>query len=124
MDKRPRILVVDDNPHVRRALAAFLTTLSWCREVCESSNGMDALEKVKNQVPDLVLMDVQMPAMDGLEATRIIKKSWPAIKVVILTIYAEYRSQAQQAGADAFLVKGCSMDEMSSTIRSLHWPLV
>ena len=124
MDKRPRILVVDDNPHARKALAAFLTTLSWCREVYQSTNGMDALEKVNNEIPDLVLMDVQMPAMDGLEATRIIKKRWPAIKVVILTIYAEYRPQAQQAGADAFLVKGCSMDEMSSTIRSLHWPLV
>jgi len=124
MDEKPRIMIVDDNPRARKALSACLSTLDGFKVICEASNGEDALEKVESQTPDMVLMDIQMPVMDGLEATRIIKEHWPMIKVIILTLYEEYRSRAQQAGADAFLVKGCSMDEMLSTIRSLNWMTV
>jgi DNA-binding NarL/FixJ family response regulator len=67
----------------------------------------------------MVLMDVQMPFMDGLQATGIIKSRWPQIKVIVLTIYADYRSEARQAGADAFLIKGCPTEKMMSSIQSL-----
>ncbi len=120
MDKKNRILIVDDNTHVRRALSAFLSTLSWLKVVCEAADGQDALEKIKDQSPDLVLMDIQMPILDGLEVTRRIKQGWPGIKIIILTLYPDYLDQAQQAGADAFLIKGCSMKEIASTICLLH----
>lgn len=120
MDKKPRILIVDDNAHVRKALSAYLSTLNWLKVACEASDGQEALEKVESQAPDLILMDIQMPAISGLEVTRIIKKRWPGIKVIVLTLYPDYLAQAQQAGADAFLVKGCAMEEISSTICSLN----
>jgi DNA-binding NarL/FixJ family response regulator len=120
MARNNRILIVDDSTHVRKALSAFLSTLSWLKVVCEASDGEDALKMIESQPPDMILMDVKMPAISGLDATRLIKKRWPGIKIIILTLYPDYRDQAQQAGADAFLVKGCSMEEISSTIYSLN----
>jgi YesN/AraC family two-component response regulator len=119
MDEKLRLMIVDDNPHARKALSAFISTQDWLEVITEASNGDDAVRKIRDQRPDMILMDIQMPVMDGLKATQIIKEHWPRIKVVILTIYADYRLQAKQVGADAFLVKGCSMEEMTSTIRSL-----
>jgi DNA-binding NarL/FixJ family response regulator len=66
--------------------------------------------------PDVVLMDARMPGMDGLEATRLIKDTWPEVKVVVLTMYPTYRARAQAAGADAFLVKGCSPEVLLAAI--------
>jgi DNA-binding NarL/FixJ family response regulator len=120
MAEKPFILIVDDSTHVRKALSAFLSTLSWLKVVREASDVEEALEVIESQPPDIVLMDVKMPAIGGLEATRMIKERWPGIKVIILTLYPDYLDQAQQAGADAFLVKGCSMEEISSTICSLN----
>ena len=66
--------------------------------------------------PDVVLMDVRMPVMDGLEATRIIKERWPRIKVIVLTIHTGCQAGGLNAGADAFLVKGCPPDELMKAI--------
>lgn len=120
MDETLRLMIVDDNPHARKALSAFISTQDWAKVIGEACNGEDALAEIESQTPDLVLMDIQMPIMNGLQATQIIKNRWPQIKVIVLTIYAEYQSQADQVGADAFLVKGCSMEEMKSIIRSLN----
>ena len=64
----------------------------------------------------MILMDVQIPDLDGLEATRIIKDRWPQVKVVVLTMYGSYRTDALAAGADAFLLKGCSDEELLAAI--------
>jgi len=120
MDEKLHIMIVDDNPHARKALSAFISTKDWLEVISEASDGEEALEKIKCQNPDMVLIDVQMPGMDGLQATQTIKNHWPQIKVIVLTIYADYQLRAQQMGADAFLVKGCSMEELISTICSLN----
>lgn len=119
MDKELSILIVDDNPRARNGLSAFISMQKESAVICEASNGEEALAKIESQHPDLVLMDIQMPVMDGLEATRAIKERWPKIKVIILTIYADCLSRGQQAGADAFLIKGCSMEEVREIICSL-----
>ena len=119
MNEKLRLMIVDDNPHARKALAALISMQGWATVVIEASNGKDALQKIESQTPDMVLMDVQMPVMDGLQATGIIKNRWPQIKVIVLTIYDEYRSQAHQAGADAFLIKGCPTEKMMSSIQDL-----
>jgi DNA-binding NarL/FixJ family response regulator len=84
--------------------------------VGEADNGRQAVQLVEQCQPDVVLMDALMPGMDGLEATRLIKDKWPEVKVVVLTMYARYRSQALAAGADAFLVKGCPDEELLEAI--------
>lgn len=119
MNEKLSLMIVDDNPHARKALAALISTQDWATDIIEASNGKDALQKIESQTPDMVLMDVQMPVMDGLQATGIIKSRWPQIKVIVLTIYADYRSEAYQAGADAFLVKGYPTEKMMSSIQDL-----
>jgi YesN/AraC family two-component response regulator len=119
MNEELRLMIVDDNPHARKALAALISTQDWAAVIIESSNGRDALQKIERQTPDMVLMDVRMPVMDGLQATGIIKNRWPQIKVIVLTMYADYRSEAHQAGADGFLIKGCPTEKMMSSIQGL-----
>jgi YesN/AraC family two-component response regulator len=119
MNEKLRLMIVDDNPHARKALAALISTRNRAAVIIEASNGKEALQKIESQTPDMVLMDVQMPFMDGLQATGIIKNRWPQIKVIVLTIYADYRSEARQAGADAFLIKGCPTEKMMSSIQGL-----
>jgi len=120
MDRTMRLMIVDDNARARRALKALMSQQAGISVTAEASNGQEALRSINEQAPDIVLMDLRMPVMNGLEATRNIKAKWPQIKVVILTMYPDCQTEAVTAGADAFLAKGCSMEEMTSIIRSLN----
>jgi DNA-binding NarL/FixJ family response regulator len=113
-----KIIVVEDNCRARSALAACLSLQMGIQITAQASNGLEAIHKITGGPPDIVLMDMQMPVMNGIEATKIIKKNWPQIKIVVLTMYADYRSEALAAGADAFLVKDCSVDEIISIIQA------
>jgi YesN/AraC family two-component response regulator len=119
MNKPTKIMVVENNSRARSALAAFISLQVGIRITAEASNGLEAISKIKSCPPDIVLMDMRMPIMDGLEATKIIKKRWPWVKVIALTMYQNYQSEALSAGADAFLVKGCSVAELVSTVYDL-----
>ncbi len=107
-----RVLIVDDQPRARKSLKALLTTWSRVGEMHEASNGRDALQLAKELQPDVVLMDVRMPEIDGLTATVQIKALWPQVKVILLSMYPEYRGDALAAGADAFVGKGEAPDEL------------
>jgi YesN/AraC family two-component response regulator len=119
MSEPTKIMVVEDNSRARSALAAYISLQTGIRITAEASNGLEAISKIRSCPPDVVLMDMQMPVMDGLEATKIIKKRWPWVKVIVLTIYQNYQSKALSAGADAFLVKGCPVAELISTVFTL-----
>jgi DNA-binding NarL/FixJ family response regulator len=84
--------------------------------VGEAANGQEAVRLLEERRADVVLMDARMPVMDGLEATRLIKDRWPEVKVVVLTMYTAYRSEALAAGADAVLVKGCPPERLLAAI--------
>jgi DNA-binding NarL/FixJ family response regulator len=86
--------------------------------VGEAANGKKAIQFIKKNKPDVVVMDAFMPVMNGLEATQIIKKNWQDIRVVILTLHEDIREEALSAGADAFLVKGCAPDQLIKEIRN------
>ncbi|UCC65373.1 MAG: response regulator transcription factor [Anaerolineae bacterium] len=107
-----RVLIVDDQPRARKSLKALLSTWPRASEIREASNGQDAVQLVRELQPDVVLMDVRMPEMDGLKATVQIKALWPHVKVVILSMYPEYRAEALAVGADAFVVKGEDPDKL------------
>lgn len=122
-----RILICDDEPRARQALKALLLTREVISNdkssamiyvVGEARNGYEAVQLVKTIQPDVVVIDACMPGMDGLEATRFIKKSWPQVKVIVLTMYPDQRLAALAAGADAFLLKGCLAETLFETILS------
>lgn len=110
MNQPIRILIADNRLPIRQGLKALLSQFSQVDVIGEAADGRETVQMAANLRPDVVLMDVQMPVVDGLEATRRIKSEWPQIKVVALTMYSSYRAEALQAGADAFLLKGCTAD--------------
>ena len=112
-----RVLIADDRSRSRRGLKALLSTLPGIEVVGEAGDGKEALRLVEEHRPDAVLMDARMPAMDGLTATRLIKERWPEVRVVVLTMYGARKADAEAAGADAFLVKGCLTEELLGAIR-------
>jgi DNA-binding NarL/FixJ family response regulator len=110
-----RVLIADDHPYSRNGLRALLGTSPLVQVIGEARDGREALRLVEESHPEVVLMDVQMPVMDGLEATRYLKRHWPEIKVIMLTVYENRQTEALAAGADYFLVKGCPVEQMWST---------
>jgi two-component system response regulator NreC len=112
MDKC-RVLMVDDRARAREALLAAVPPV---QAVGEAVDGQEAMHLVKEQRPGVVLADARMPGMDGLEATRRIKDLRPEVRVGVLAIHLALRAEALTAGADAFLVKGCSAELLLAAI--------
>lgn len=117
-----RVLLVDDHTLFREGLRALLAAESDISVVGEAADGREAVEKVEALAPDLVLMDIVMPRMDGLEATARIKQRHPAVRVLILSMYddEEYVQEAIQAGASGYLLKGTAADDLIVAIREVH----
>ena len=113
-----KVLITDDRVTSRKGLRALLLTQPDIQVVGEVNNGKKAIKFVEENKPDVVIMDAFMPVMNGLDATKIIKERWKNIRVVILTLHDDIREEAIAAGADAFLVKGCSPDELIQEIRN------
>ncbi len=114
-----QVLIVDDQPRARRSLKALLATCSQVEASREAVDGQDALARVEELLPDGILMDARMPEMDGLQATRLIKTKWPQVKVIVLSMYAEYMDEALAAGADAFVSKGAPADKLLATLSAV-----
>ena len=106
MSRQVKVLIVDDQLRARQSLKALLATWPLIGETQEATNGQEAIHHIEQAQPDLVLMDVRMPVMDGLQATRYIKRHWPQIKVIVLSMYGDCQVDALAAGADAFMSKG------------------
>jgi two-component system, NarL family, response regulator LiaR len=117
-----RILVVDDHAVVRSGLATFLMAFDDLEYVGEAADGREAIQKCAQLQPDVVLMDLIMPEMDGASATRVIRERWPGIQVLILTSFKEddLVQGALQAGAIGYLVKNASIADLGSAIRSAY----
>ena len=113
-----RILIVDDIPQVREDLRTLLTLAGDIEIVGEATNGMDAIRQAEVIRPEVVLMDLEMPIMDGYKATREIKMRCPSCKVIALTVhgYEDARRKAYQSGVDAFLIKGEPVERIIQTI--------
>ena len=114
--QRLQILIADDRARSRAGLRALLTTWPQVGEITEAVDGQEAVEKVAQCPPDVVLMDVRMPGMDGLEAARLIKDQWPQVRIIMLTMYPIHRTEAFAAGADAFLIKGGPAERLMEAV--------
>ncbi len=114
-----RIILVDNRASNRRGLKALLAFELRIRVIGEAADGTQAVQLVDQDPPDLVLMDIHMPVLDGLQATQKIKRSWPGVKVVLYSVYPGYQEEAKLAGADCFLIKGNPSTPLPETILSL-----
>jgi DNA-binding NarL/FixJ family response regulator len=116
-----RLLVVDDHPIFRAGLLALVANEPDMRVVGEAADGREAVAKFHELLPDITLLDLQMPGMNGIDALRAIRKDYPATKVIVLTTYAGdvLAQQALKAGAQAYVLKGMIRRELLDTIRAV-----
>ncbi len=116
-----RVVIVDDHPVVRRGLRSLLETLSGIEVAGEASDGRAAVREVQLTRPDAVLMDVQMPGMDGIAATRQIGVCCPGVAVLVLTMFDDDATvfTAMQAGARGYLLKGADQEEIARALRAV-----
>ena len=117
------VLVVDDSSAVRDGLQSILGAYPDIGVVGEATDGVDAIAKAEQLHPRVILMDAQMPNMDGIEATRHIKERLPNIKILLLTVHIEYVEAAMAAGADGHLLKDSGRQELVQAIRELSLPV-
>lgn len=117
-----RVLVVDDHHVVRHGLEQLLATAGDIEVVGTASNGLEAIEAVGQLRPDVVLMDLSMPELDGVEATRRIAADHPSSRVLVLTSFSEQSRilDAISAGADGYLLKHSDPDEITAAVRAVH----
>ena len=124
MDKTERIkvMIVDDHPVVRSGLGSMLEAFDDLELVGEASSGEKALARCQDFTPDVILMDMVMPGMDGLETTRAVLDQYPSVKIVVLTSFAkdDMVQQALEAGATGYIMKETSIDELAAAIRAAH----
>lgn len=116
-----RVLLAEDHTLVRAGIRALLQEFGWIKVIAETGEGNDAVRLVKKERPDLVLMDIAMPGLNGIEATARIKREYPDTKVIILSMHAneEYVLQALRDGASGYLLKDAGPVELELAIKSV-----
>ena len=121
-NQRIRILIVDDQKMIREGLKALIQTESDLEVVGIADNGEDGIKQVELHQPDIVLMDMEMPGMDGVSATKVICEKFPDIKVLVLSTFdtQEYVALSLSSGAMGYLLKGTPAKELTNAIRSVH----
>lgn len=117
-----RVMIVDDHPMARRGLATFLKVYDDLQLAGEAESGEAAIQLCAEILPDVILMDMVLPRMDGATATRAIRQQFPQVQVIVLTSFkdGELIKNALQAGAIGYLIKDVSADEIAQAIRDAH----
>ena len=121
MPHKTKVLIADDHALVREGIAAFLKLSDEFEVVAEASDGLEAIEKTNKHHPDIVIMDINMPKLGGLEATIEIKKMWPETKVLVLTQYEdkEYITRFLKAGVSGYLLKKAVGSDLITGLRTI-----
>ena len=122
MREKIKIVIADDQELIRDSLKIVLSANQDMEVIDTVADGREVIRSVRSKKPDVILMDVRMPGMDGVSCTQIIKENYPQIKIIILTTFDddEYVYNALKYGASGYLLKGVSMAELSSAIRTVY----
>lgn len=117
-----KVLVADDQELIRQSLKIVLDSKEGIEVIDAVADGHEVIQSVRKEKPDVILMDIRMPKLDGVQCTQIIKENYPQVKIIILTTFDddEYVYNALKYGASGYLLKGVSMDELESAIRTVH----
>jgi len=117
-----KVLIADDQELIRQSLQIVLNTKEDIEVVGVASDGQEVIQAIRKELPDVILMDIRMPKMDGVQCTKIIKGNYPNVKIIILTTFDddEFVYNALKFGASGYLLKGVSMDELVNAIRTVH----
>ena len=117
-----KIIIADDQKLLRESLKIILSSNYNFRIIDLVSNGLEVLESIEKEKPNIVLMDIRMPEMDGVNCTRVIKEKYPDINVIVLTTFDddEYIYNSLRYGASGYLLKGSSLEELSSAIQTVY----
>lgn len=121
-EQKIKVLLVDDHPMVLEGIKAFLSSKANIEIIGEASDGEEAIAKVKILAPDIILMDISMPALNGIETTRIIRDIDPSVKVIILTMHddKEYVLQFMESGARGYVLKKTSPSLLIQAIEAVY----
>lgn len=122
MKRRIKLLLVDDHPVVRKGISSCLARHEHLQIVGEAANGAEAIQKTRELMPDIVLMDIDMPEMNGLAVTEVLRKEVPKIKVLILSMHSnsEYVMRIIQSGAAGYVLKEAPTEELVSAIEAVN----
>ena len=117
-----KVLIADDQELIRQSLQIVLNTKEDMEVTGTAADGQEVIQCIRKEVPDVILMDIRMPKMDGVQCTKIIKENHPQVKIIILTTFDddEFVYNALKFGASGYLLKGVSMDELAEAIRTVH----
>lgn len=117
-----KVLIADDQELIRQSLQIVLNTKKDMQVTGMAADGQEVIQCIRKDIPDVILMDIRMPKMDGVQCTKIIKQNYPQIKIIILTTFDddEFVYNALKFGASGYLLKGVSMDELAEAIRTVH----
>lgn len=117
-----RVFIVDDVPSARAGLCAYLSLAPDIEVVGQAADGLEALERIPVDPPDVVIMDIEMPRMDGLQATRQLRQQGLAVPIIVLSIAFQRRDEALAAGADAFIHKGEPLGKLAAVLERFRPP--
>ena len=125
MKNQINIAIADDHQLMIDGIKTALEDSPEIKIVGEANNGLEIIEIVKTRKPDLVLLDIRMPELDGIDAAKILKKQFSKLKIIILSQYGErgFIRRCQKIGVDGYLIKGCSSKELISTIKNILFNL-
>ena len=115
-----RVLIADDSPAIRDGLSSLIDAQSDFFVAGTAEDGLEAVEKAKDLRPDIVIMDAQMPRMDGIDATRIIKRDFPTIGILFLSTFTDHIEAGRTAGCDGYLTKDCDPKQLYAEVRRIE----
>ena len=112
-----RVLIADDSLDIRDSLSSLLSPKCGFQVVGLASDGLEAVEQARALLPDVIIMDAQMPNLDGVEATRQIKQTLPGVGILLFSVFTDYVEAGIAAGADGFLMKDCELEDLLGELK-------